>query len=66
MESGIVGKTEPQMGGDPGSGGKMGKVVIVLGREGLTCGTNLYPQDQVSPVGQTSPVSILMCSLPSV
>lgn len=47
MESGIVGKTEPQMSGGSGSGGEIGKVVILLGRVSLTCGTD--PCDKIEP-----------------
>lgn len=40
MESGIVVKTSPKWGGDPGSGGEIGKVVVLWARVSLTCGTD--------------------------
>lgn len=65
MESGGVGKTERQMGGDPGSGGEIGTVVVLLGRESLTGGTG--PDHRIrSPQWDRRFRSVLMCSPPSV
>lgn len=63
MGSGVVGHTEPQMGGDSGSGGEIGKVVILLRRVAPVGQTRIAGW---SPTGGTDLRSVLTWSLPSV